>query len=609
MTEDPDRQSQRAETRPTLNRRRLIKLLVGGCALVVNACRRGSAEVAKDTTPPPPARPTFDDRIPQPAQTPTKSTATAAPSPTPGGTATSTPVLSPQILYRGGFTIEPASHDFNANLFCGGDPSLWSGLLALNTDLTPMGDWSDHWEPNEDSSAWTFHLRQNNTGWSSVQPVTAHDFVWSWQRLIDPATKAPQAWLLFDVVNALDIHDGKLKPEQLGVEATDDWTLVVNLVGPRVYFPSIVATIGLVPAYRKAVEEFGDSWTDATHCVSNGPFRLSSWDHGARWTTEPNPNHWNFGNIKLEQTVVPILPSTKHQQPYFNGEVDYMPVSADDVANVRSISDYASQMISSTDPAVWFLIVSPSQPPFDDQRVRQAVAHAIDRDRLEQLSEGRASGAQSLLPTTFPMRGEDDAVKALQQFDVDQALQRLAGTKFAGGQNWPNVELMITENDEVPQLLAADCAEQLLENLGMKVTVQTVSESDYEAALASGTPALFWKRWDFTYPDPNNGYSDALLPTGSKAPLLPLTPADLGDLVGRAKVEQNTDARALLYRDCESTLQTAVAYIPIAYPVTFFLIRPWIAGFPLVGDSSVLQPDLLFTRLTSLVSIKDRTAG
>ncbi|MGA7669888.1 MAG: peptide ABC transporter substrate-binding protein [Nitrolancea sp.] len=609
MTNRPIKQPHHAGTEPTFDRRRLMKLLAGGAALVASACSHGSAEVVSQTSPTAAPLPTFDDRVPPPIQTPSRSTATAAPSSTPSGSATPSPLPGPQILYRGGFTAEPASHDFNANLFCSGDPSLWSGLLALNTDLTPMGDWADHWEANADSSAWTFHLRHNNSGWSNAKSVTAYDFVWSWQRMIDPATNAPQAWLLYDVVNAIDIHDGKRQPSELGVQATDDWTVVVNLVGPRVYFPTIAATIGLVPAYRQAVESFGDSWTDADHCVSNGPFRLTSWNHGDHWTTEPNPNHWNSNNVRLEQTVVPIIPDTKHQQPYFNAAVDFMPVNAGDVTNVRSISDYASQMISSIDPAVWFLIVSPTNPPFDDQRVRKAVARAIDRKRLEQLSEGRASAAQSLLPTTFPLWVADGSVEALQQFDVDQALQGLAGTEYAGGENWPSVELLISESDEVPQLLATDCAEQLLENLGMKIDVKTVSEADYASALSAGTSALFWRRWDYTYPDPNNGYSDAFFPIGSETPLLPLTPADLGDLVGRAKVEQSDDARELLYRDCETTLQTAVAYIPIAYPVTFYLIRPWIAGFPLVGDSSVLQPGLLFTRLTSLVSIKDREAG
>ncbi len=576
---------------------------------MASACSHGSAEVITISTPTPGARPTFDDRIPEPVQTPTASIATVEPSSTPSGSVTPSPLPEPQILYRGGFSVDPASHDFNANLYCDGDPSLWSGLLTLNTDLTPMGDWADHWEPNDDSSVWTFHLRQNNSGWSNGQPVTARDFVWSWQRLIDPNTKAPQAWLLYDVVNAVDIHDGTLPPTELGVQAKDDWTVIVNLIGPRVYFPTIVATIGLTPANKPAVEAFGDAWTDAGNCVSNGPFRLTSWEHGARWTTEPNSNHWNFGNLKLEQTIVPILADTKHQQPYFNGEVDYMPVSAEDVTNVRSISDYANQMISSVDPAVWFLMVAPSQAPFDDQRVRRAVGHAIDRKRLEQVSEGRVSNAQSLLPITFPMRGEDDTVRALQQFDVDRALQSLSSTDYAGGNNWPPLTLMIAEAGEVPQLLAADCAQQLLENLGMKIDVQSVSEADYETALANQSAGLFWKRWNFTYPDPNNGYSDAFFPIGTDSPLLPLTPADLGDIVGRGKVEQDEDARTLLYRDCETTLQSAVSYIPIGYPVTFYLIRPWIAGFPLVGDSSVLQPGLLFTRLTSLVSLKDRALG
>ncbi len=268
MTERPDEQHNHLYDGPKIDRRRVMKLLVGGAVLAASACSHGSAEVISSPTPSPDIRSTFDDGLPQPFQTPPKSTATATPTATPRGSSTPSPLPEPQVLYRGGFSVEPTSHDFNANLYCGGDPSLWSGLLTLNTDLTPMGDWADHWEPNEDSSVWTFHLRQNNTGWSNVRGVTAHDFVWSWQRLIDPATKAPQAWLLYDVVNAVDIHDGKRQPAELGVAAPDNWTLIVNLVGPRVYFPTIVATIGLVPANQHAVEAFGDSWTDVNHCVS-----------------------------------------------------------------------------------------------------------------------------------------------------------------------------------------------------------------------------------------------------------------------------------------------------------------------------------------------------
>ncbi len=593
---------------PRLDRRRLVRSLAGGVILVANACSHGSAQVQTDNGPTPVPTAPISNLIPA-RPTPTSTSTPASPQATPNTSATATASPEPQILYRGGFTADPVSHDFNANLYCGGDPSLWSGLLTLNTDLTPMGDWANAWEANVDSSQWTFHIRPNNEGWSNGKSVTAKDFVWSWRRLLDPATKAPQAWLFFDIVNALAIHSGQAKPDSLGVHALDNWTLRVELVGPRVYFPAIVATVGTVPAYQPAVEAFGDKWTEAAHCVSNGPFKLDIWQHGDHWTTLPNANHWNALHVRLETTVVPIVGPEKHQQPFFNDEVDFMPVAEEDVANVRSISDIGGEMVSSMDPAVWFLMVAPSVPPFDDLRVRQAVAHSIDRDRLEQLSQGRAAAASSLIPTTFPIRGEDDTVTAIQQFDVDQALKLLADTPHANGSNWPPITLFISESAEVPQLLANDCAQQLLENLGMKVEVRTVSAQDFETSLANRTGALFWKRWDFTYADPNNGYSDAFSPIGSDTYQLPNVPSGFGDLVGRAKAEPNEKARALIYRDCEKTLQTEVSYIPIAYPITFYLIRPWVAGFPLVGDSSVLQPGTLFTRLTSLVSIKNRSSG
>ncbi len=594
-----------------VSRRGFTRALAGGALFVASACRHGRASSTSEptTTTTPAQTGNGDGQFPTTVPSGPSSTRTDQPTP-----ATAPPTASPvatevQVLYRGGFWTDPASHDFNANLYCGGDPSLFSGLLTLNTDLTPMGDWAEKWSPNGDSSQWTFKLRRDNTGWSNGDPVTANDFIWSWRRLVDPKTNAPQAWLLNDVVNALEIRAGQADPATLGVQAVDQWTLEVNLTGPRVYFPAIAATIGSAPAYRPAVDRFGDKWTEVDHIVTNGPFKLTHWTHGESWGTVPNAGHWNASNLKLAETVVPITPLTSHQQPYFNTQVDFIPVAEADVANVRSISDYSTQMSPSTDPAVWFLIVNPNLPPFDDQSVRQSVARAIDRDRLEQLSQGRASAAHSLIPPTFPIRGENDAVRALQQFDVDQAIQLLAETRYAGGHDWPPVTLFTAEGDELPQLVASDCSQQLLENLGLTVEVKTVSAEEYDAALASRSAGLYWHRWDFTYPDPNNGYSDAFFPVEKETPLLPLVPPELGELVGRGKAEPSPDARGAIYRQCETALQSTVSYIPIAYPVTFYLIRPWVTGFPIVGDSSVLQPGLIFTRLTSLISIKGRAVG
>lgn len=586
-----------------LTRRRLLHSLAVAPIVLASACRRRSAEV--DVTA------TADQPIVLPP-TPTRSAtagATSSPeplTPTPSVATSGTPSPPAQILYRGGFLSDPSSHDFNANLYCGGDPSLWSGLLTLNTDLTPMADWAASWEPSNDASRWTFHLREGNHGWSNGQPVTAYDFVWSWQRLLDPATNAPHAWLLYDVLNAQPIHRGELPPDQLGVKATNDWTLEVDLIGPRIYFPAIVATVGTAPAYRPAVEQDGQQWTEVGKIVSNGPFTLSDWQHGKQWSTTRSTHYWNDDNVQLIETIVPLTPAEKHAEPYFDFSVDFLPIQPADLASVRSISDIGGSLTGSVDPTVWFLIISPKTAPFDNLRVRQAMAHAIDRARLVQISEGRAGVARSLLPTTFPGRVDDVAISSLQDFDVDKAFQLLDDTPYAGGANWPPVTLLMTDTADVATVLANDCAAQLNENIGMQVDITIVSPTEYDAALKDGSAGIFWKRWDFTYADANNGYSDAFYPIGSTESLLPEPPPNLGELVGRGKVEPNAAARAAIYRNAEIALQTSVNYIPIAYPMTYYLVRPWVAGFPLASDSSLLQPGTLFTRLTSLVNIQDR---
>src|SRR5262245_51466030 len=199
-----------------------------------------------------------------------------------------------QILRTGGggyFDRDPSSHDFGKDSYGGGHLALFAGLLQFDVDFVPIPDVAMKVESNGDGSVWRFSLRRD-ARWSNGVPCTAHDFVWSWQRVLNPATAASYATFFYDIRNAEAFNKGRIvDPQQLGLRARDAYTLEVTLEGPRAYFPVLTAFYVAFPAYRPAVEQYGDTWTEPGHIVSNGPFRLESWTHGQQLVLAKNPHY------------------------------------------------------------------------------------------------------------------------------------------------------------------------------------------------------------------------------------------------------------------------------------------------------------------------------
>jgi ABC-type transport system substrate-binding protein len=132
---------------------------------------------------------------------------------------------------------DPASHDFNKNLYCTGVPSLFAGLMSFTADFVAEPYLASKVQGNKDGSVWTFTMRKDSR-WSDNSPVRAQDFEWSWKRQLDPESKAPYAAFLYDIKGAEAFNKGQLTDrDQVGVKAKDDWTLEVTLEGPRGYFP------------------------------------------------------------------------------------------------------------------------------------------------------------------------------------------------------------------------------------------------------------------------------------------------------------------------------------------------------------------------------------
>jgi len=283
---------------------------------------------------------------------------------------------------------DPSSHDFNKDLYCGGVAEIWAGLMKFNADFQAVPHVATKVASNKDGSMWTFTIRKD-TGWSDGGPVTARDFEWSWKRQLDPATAAPYASFLYDIKNGEAFNKKQITDaSQVGVKAKDDWTLEVTLEGPRGYFPVLTAYLAALPAHRASVEKYGDKWTEAGNIVSNGPFVLEAWEHNKHMVLRRNKHFYEAKEVTLEKVTIPIVGVAAGALPYDNNELDLTLLQVADLKRLQADPRASRQVFRYPFPGTWYLLPQVTKPPFDNLKVRRAVAHAVDRENVVKVAQG-----------------------------------------------------------------------------------------------------------------------------------------------------------------------------------------------------------------------------
>src|SRR5882724_4453262 len=244
-----------------------------------------------------------------------------------------------QVFRFGGggwYQQDPASQDFNKDLYCDGVPALFAGLTVFSSDFVAVPWMATKVESNKDGSVWTFTIRKDSR-WSDNAPMSARDFEYSWKRQLDPATAAPYASFLYDIKNGEAFNKKQVTDaSQVGVRAKDDWTLEITLEGPRGYFPVLSAYQAALPGHRGSIEKHGDKWTEAANIVCNGPFVLDAWEHNRAVVLKKNKHFFGVKDITLEKVTCPIIPIASGVLPYENNEIDLTRLQTADLKRFQS---------------------------------------------------------------------------------------------------------------------------------------------------------------------------------------------------------------------------------------------------------------------------------
>lgn len=364
------------------------------------------------------------------------------------------------------------------------------------------------WTFDEETLTWTFKLRED-AKWSDGESVTAHDFVYGLQRLMDPATGAPYAYIGEYVKNGRAVETGKAEPAELGVTAVDDYTLTIELERPCAYFiEMIAASAQYMPVREDIVEKYGvDFAATADKNVYCGPFVLESSTDG-EYVFVKNDNYWNADAVKLDKTIMSYVANSDTQLAmYENGDLDYVEVPR---AYVESYKDKANVWTNGNKD--WCYINHKSDNEvLGNQNFRLALNYALDRNEyitlaLDDVYEASNSlvfsgldckdstWGENYAPESFPLDGDQKLAKEY----LEKAMKEL------GIKNASDITVEIVTTDDENSKKSAEVLQELWQTaLGIKLTIRQVTYAEiYDTVL----PGNDWEisatgGWGADYPD------------------------------------------------------------------------------------------------------------
>ncbi len=454
---------------------------------------------------------------------------------------------------------------------------LFSGLVQLTPELDLAPDVAHRWELLDGGRGYLFRLRRDVV-WSDGVPVTAADFEFAWKRALDPRTNARFAVDFYPIKGAEALHRGGLDASvETGIRAVDDFTLWVELEQPTSYFPFLLTLPIAYPVPRHIVEARGEDWARMETIVTNGPFRLTSWDGGGEvMTLTRNPNYHlkTAGNV---EDIVLFMEQgwwdrgwSRRLARYARDELDIIFLQGGAAAAVeRARARHAGDYLPLPMLGLSFLQFDIQRRPFDDVRVRRAFVMAIDKEAYVLASAGHVGAPAwgSVVPPNMPGHVPDAGLS----HDPTRARRLLAEAGFPGGRGFPDVALVTAGGPPVAQLLS-----QWQEQLGVTIRHESVGWDDYFGNLRRARPHIVGLSWTAEYLDPR-----VFLSTKDIREIWPTWHHEaFARLEARAAGVIDQAERIKLYQEMDRLLVQEAVMLPLNYTKRMQLVKPWVTGLP-----------------------------
>ncbi|WP_317618399.1 peptide ABC transporter substrate-binding protein [Paenibacillus sp. PL91] len=387
---------------------------------------------------------------------------------------------------------------------------LYEGLTRLNTNGEPEAAVAKEWKISEDGKTYTFTLR-DDVKWSNGDPVTAQDFVYSWQRTLKPETAADYAYMLYYLENAEKINAGEITDvNQLGVKALDEHTLEVKLYTPAPYFISLVSHYTYLPVHQASVEGKPEWASEANTIVSNGPFLLKEWKHEDKLILEKNPDYYNKSAVNFDKVTISLINDTNTvYNLYDTDKIDWIGAQAGSVPTDRTpqlVKDGKAEI--KTVASTYYYLFNTTKAPFNNVKIRKAFAMAVDRQSLiDNVAKANQQPAFALVPPSIAgvdgksyreMYPDTDYF----QENVEEAKKLLAeGLADSGLTALPEVTLLYN-TDDGHKAIAEAIVDMWRKNLGVEVKLSNQEWGTFLESRKAGQFDIARSGWgaDFNHP-------------------------------------------------------------------------------------------------------------
>ncbi|PYE85400.1 peptide ABC transporter substrate-binding protein [Pseudoroseicyclus aestuarii] len=460
--------------------------------------------------------------------------------------------------------------------------NLFEGLMNQDETGEVVPGVATGYEVSDDGLTYTFTLR-DDARWSNGEPVTASDFVYSWQRAADPATASEYQWYmgLMQIENVDAVIAGDMDPSELGVEATDDHTLTVTLSQPLPYFAQMVTHTTTFPVPQATIEEFGDSWTQPGNMVSNGAYVLADRVAQEYITLEKNPEYWDADNVYItEVTALIINDENQALTRWEAGELDRTDVPAGQFPQLQE--EYGDEAVSVPQLCTYYYNVNLSDQgleALDDQRVREALSLAIDRDIIvENVLAGGQRPAYTLTHwATAGFEAPEVEVAQMTQEERNERAKELMAEAGYGEDGEPlNLDILYNTS-EAHQQVAVAVGQMWQQTLGVTTQLDNMEwqtflnerhNLNYPAIARAGWCADYNEASSFLdIMDTNSSYNDS-----------GFSNEEYDNLLTEAKTAEDPQP---LYQQAEEIIVQEWPILPIYHYASVFMLDDTIKGWPL----------------------------
>jgi oligopeptide transport system substrate-binding protein len=459
---------------------------------------------------------------------------------------------------------------------------IFSGLVSFDHDLNLIADIAEELPTKEnggispDGTVYTFNIRRAVKFHDGSRQVTAEDLKFSMERSLDPRTLSTVGTVyLSDIVGAKEFATGDAD-EVTGIRVVDDYTLEITIDAPKSYF---LAKLTYPTAYVVDQREVGDStcfrgaeWTRNPN--GTGPFKLEEWELGQRIVLTPNDNFHLEPKPSLAK-VTYLLAGGSALVMYENDEIDLTGVGINDIERIRDPNEPLNAEFSEGPSLDTFYIgLNTQKPPFDDPKVRQAFAMAIDKKVLaEVVLKDLVVPAQGVLPPGMPGFNEDLAGIPFDPKRARELLDEAGGPGSLG-----EISLLSSGRgaNVAPTITAV--AAMWKENLGVSVDLPQLQFGQFLQDLDEGTFQAFSLGWIADYVDPQN-FLDIKFHSASGNNETLYSNPEVDALLEEARTEQDQARRLELYQQAEEIIVQDTAWIPLFHGKSNALTKPYVQDY------------------------------